>query len=215
VISAEAAKTLSIAVREACNLVGVKWGNRQSSRASPPEVPPVDEIAYEQASRALEQQAGVLDELRQRTSTLIAVTAIVATFLGREALNARPEDQGPSIALLLALAALVLGVGACLAVLAPTKMRKRRKELPEPAGSEDVIALNFTMNVEALLDRAEARGPLPDTLRLDVARTLQLHWNENSTIIAAKQRAFRWAVPALFAQTVSWIAFIALGREVI
>lgn len=91
-----------------------------------PGAPPLDELAYEQATRALEQQAGVLDELRQRTSTLVAVSAIAASFLGAQALESKVADQGPKTLLALALVSLLVGVGLCLAVLVPKGMRKRR-----------------------------------------------------------------------------------------
>lgn len=56
---------------------------------------------------------------------------------------------------------------------------------------------------------------MPNTTRMHAARTLQLHWNENASIIARKQLAFNVACLALAIQTLSWITFIALGREVI
>lgn len=184
--------------------------------------PSVDELAYEQASRALDQQAGVLNELRQRTSTLVAVTALVATFLGAQSLTAPPEDQGPGILLLAALAMLLLGVGACLAVLFPTRTRKRvstqrrRWVKRRPRHPEDVVALAFALNVEVMIDHAEERGvEFPDTARMAAARTLQLAWDENTPIIVAKQRAFMCACVALLAQATSWIFFIALGKGVI
>jgi hypothetical protein len=186
----------------------------------PPDAgPPIDELAYEQVSRALDQQAGVLAELRQRTSTLIAVSALVATFLGGQSLRAAPQDQGPVALLVIALAAFLVGVGACLAVLLPTRTRARRAAraaLQAPPHPEHVVALAFTMNVEVMLDRAQERGQaMPDTIRMETARTLQLAWDENSSIIAGKQRAFAWVCAALLVQTATWIAFIALGREVI
>ncbi len=209
----------------------------------------IDALAYEQATRALEQQAGVLNELRQRTSTLVAVTALVATFLGGQALRAGPADQGPGWVLVVALVALCAGIVACLWALAVTRMRKREPEAPHDAGeqpagaggaprgerrrlprlgvsrreaasrrprTDDVVALVFSLNVEVLLDHAEERGvAMPDTTRMHAARTLQLHWDENAEIIGRKQRAFNVACSALAIQTLSWITFIALGREVI
>lgn len=93
------------------------------------------------------------------------------------------------------------------------KERIRARKPPHP---EQVLALACTLNVEVMLDRVEERGlTLPDTIRMQTARTLQLAWDENSSIIARKQRAFVWACVALLAQATSWITLIALGREVI
>ena len=183
--------------------------------------PPLDELAYEQASHALDQQAGVLNELRQRTSTLVAVTALVATFLGGQGLKAPAADQGPGIVLALALAMLLLGVAACLAVLLPTRTRRRDagergRSRRAPEDPEDVLALSFALNVEVMLNHADDRGvKFLDTARMAAARTLQRAWDENHTIISEKQRAFVWACVALLVQTASWITFIALGEGVI
>jgi len=210
---------------------------------------PIDQLAYEQVTGALKQQADVLNELRQRTSTLVAVTTLVATFLGGQALRAAPADQGPRAVLVVGLGALCAGIGACLWVLVVTRMRKREREsthnaeqLPSAGAAaphqqqrwlprvrfrhrpaprrrprpDDVVALMFSLNVEVLLDHAEDRGvAMPNTTRMHAARTLQLHWNENASIIARKQLAFNVACLALAMQTLSWITFIALGREVI
>ena len=47
-----------------------------------------EELAYGESVRAIESQAGGLDELRTRTGVLLAAASIVASFLGAEALKA-------------------------------------------------------------------------------------------------------------------------------
>ena len=49
----------------------------------------LEELAYQLALRALNQQESVLEELRSRTGTLLTATALVTSFLGARAL-----DQG-------------------------------------------------------------------------------------------------------------------------
>jgi hypothetical protein len=44
-------------------------------------------LAYDLSLRALDQQEAVLDELRRRTGTLLAATAVVTSFLGAQALQ--------------------------------------------------------------------------------------------------------------------------------
>lgn len=199
------------------------------SRETSPGAPPLDELAYQQAARALEQQAGVLDELRQRTSTLVAVSAIAASFLGAQALKSKAADQGPKALLALALISLLAALGLCLGVLVPTVMRRRRAGAqgaedegtdatftrPRPKAA-DVVALCFSMNIETMIDRAEERGErVPYTARMDVARTLELHWEENASIIATKQKLFLAASVALQVQITAWIFYLAIGRGVI
>lgn len=50
-------------------------------------------IAYEETVRGLTAQAGVLDNLRTRAGTLIAVASLVTSFLGGQAL-AKPTFRG-------------------------------------------------------------------------------------------------------------------------
>ena len=190
--------------------------------------PAVDELAYDQVQRALDQQAGALNELRQRTGTLVGVSSLVATFLGGQSLRAPGAERGPEWLVLVSLAALLVGIAGCIGVLTPTRMRKRRATRAR-AGlrrrargrsrprADQVVALSFSANVETMLDHAEQdlSIEMPQTVRMSTARTLQLHWDENQSIIEGKQQRFTLGCWALFVQTASWIAFLALGGEVI
>ena len=79
----------------------------------PAELP---ELAYQLALRSLDQQRAGLDELRSRTNTLLAATAVSASFLGAPAI----DRGGVSVWLLLAAVAFAATVGLCLFVLVPT-----------------------------------------------------------------------------------------------
>ncbi len=61
--------------------------------------------------RALEQQAGVLDELRSRTGVLLAAAAIVTSFLGAAVLDASDFDTLAGLALI-AFVAVIIGAVA-------------------------------------------------------------------------------------------------------
>ena len=123
-------------------------------------------------------------------------------------MRANADDQGPVAVLALAVLALSAGIGASLWVLAVTRMRKRKEK---PAGPRphpgDVVALAFTLNVEVMLDHAKDRGlSMPNTTRIAAARSLQLAWDENASIIDRKQFAFNLACVALVVQTASWMS---------
>jgi hypothetical protein len=60
----------------------------------------IAETAYELSLKGLEQQERVLDELRNRTGTLLAASSLVAAFLGARAL-----DQGSTLVAALAVGA--------------------------------------------------------------------------------------------------------------
>jgi hypothetical protein len=50
----------------------------------------ISRVVYEESVRAMNQQAGVLDNLRARAGTLIAAASLVTGFLGGQAL-AKPS----------------------------------------------------------------------------------------------------------------------------
>jgi hypothetical protein len=87
-------------------------------RRPPPLMPHLEEIAYDLGRAALADQESLVSGIRSRTGTLIATQALVASFLGGAAL-----DRGPLGVLgWLAIAALVIGLGLSVMVLAPWQM---------------------------------------------------------------------------------------------
>ena len=64
--------------------------------------------------KGLEQQERVLDELRNRTGTLLAASSLVAAFLGARAL-----DQGSRVVAALTVAALIASIGSSVYILLP------------------------------------------------------------------------------------------------
>jgi hypothetical protein len=71
-----------------------------------------ERIAYEGSLRALDRQAAALEALRARAGTLLAAAALVASFLGANALDHDPHALGVTIAAiaLLAVMALVIAI---------------------------------------------------------------------------------------------------------
>jgi hypothetical protein len=69
-----------------------------------------DRISFELAVSALSQQERTLVELRARTGTLIAAAALVASFLGAEAIDRSGIDGWVSLALLAFAVSIVLSV---------------------------------------------------------------------------------------------------------
>src|SRR5688500_16317969 len=80
--------------------------------------PTLESIAYDVALRGLESQERVLNEIRSRTSALLAASALAASFLGREAF----ADPHPGLAVV-ALAAFVATVASSVFVLVPRRGR--------------------------------------------------------------------------------------------
>jgi hypothetical protein len=82
-------------------------------------VPRVEEIVYEAGRTALADQDAVVTGIRQRTGTLLAAHALVASFLGATTVKAKGL-HGFSW---WAVAALVLGLAVAAILLSPWKLR--------------------------------------------------------------------------------------------
>ncbi len=79
----------------------------------------LEDITYEAGRSALADQEGIVTGIRQRTGTLLAAHALVASFLGATAVRAR----GLHTVGWLALTALTLGLVVAAILLAPWQLR--------------------------------------------------------------------------------------------
>ena len=75
----------------------------------------LEQIAYNAAVRALDEQRASLDELRARTGPLMTAASVAASFLGAEAI----AQHGLTVWVVLALAAFTGALLVSLAVLLP------------------------------------------------------------------------------------------------
>ncbi len=79
----------------------------------------LEEITYEAGRSALADQESLVAGIRQRTGTLLAALALVASFLGATTVKA----QGLDLLGWVALAALVLGLAAAAVLLVPWHLK--------------------------------------------------------------------------------------------
>jgi hypothetical protein len=79
----------------------------------------LEEITYEAGRAALSDQEALVGGIRQRTGTLLAAQALVASFLGGTAI----KDHGFHVWGWLAVLALLVGLVLSAAVLAPWKLK--------------------------------------------------------------------------------------------
>jgi hypothetical protein len=82
-------------------------------------MPRLEEIVYEAGLHALADQKSFVAGIRQRTGTLLAAHAIVASFLGAAVIRAHGLDVFGWIAL----STLVLGLGVAAVLLAPWELQ--------------------------------------------------------------------------------------------
>src|SRR2546422_1226765 len=74
----------------------------------------LSQLAYELSLNSLERQERVLYELRARTGTILAASALAASFLG-----VRATDGGPRVLAGLAITAFAASIGSGIYVLLP------------------------------------------------------------------------------------------------
>jgi hypothetical protein len=160
------------------------------------------QVAYDASVRAIEDQARVLESLRSRTGTLLAVTALVTSFLGGEAITrARQADgdmdievwsaTGGAIGLFIVLALLTL------AVLLPYRMR---------------FSLSASSIIEILDSRREVDPVTAEEAYREVALRHEAMYDFNAVQIRHLFWAFRLAIVCLVAEVAVWIVVLWRGQ---
>ncbi len=155
-------------------------------------MPRLEEITYEAGRQALADQEALVSGIRQRTGTLLAAHALVASFLGSATIRAHGLETLGWIAL----AALVLGLCVSALLLAPWQLK---------------FAVDARELYDELYPEAEAEAEA-DTLGWLAAAGYgyQALREEN----AGKVRVMSWLSGAvgilMIAQTISWLAALAI-----
>jgi hypothetical protein len=148
----------------------------------------LEELAYSLALRALSQQEKVLEELRARTGTLLAATAIVASFLGARALGVGGEQ-------VLGIVGVVFAIGSIL-MSVYTLVPKRN--------------LDFALAGPAVYEHFMKAGADVDEAYRTLSYWIQSAWDENQIVIDGLIRAFRWACWSLALAVGFWSLALTL-----
>jgi hypothetical protein len=147
----------------------------------------LEQIAYDNAIRALDKQEKLLEELRARTGVLLAAASLAASLLG-----SRAFDGSHAVPLLVvALAAFALSFGASLFVLLP---RAFVFDLEGPIVYERLYEFRH--------DTAEIHRRL--------AYQLQRFWESNNALLSPVDRAFRVAASTLAVEVLA-LTVLATG----
>jgi hypothetical protein len=147
----------------------------------------LDEIIYEQAQRALEQQERQVNELRQRTGTLLAAAALTASFFGAAAVG----HDGIVAPVILAAVALAVTVLSGLYVLYPHR-------------------LEFSADARRLYDHLAGDQEHPDSLLIRVAFGLRDTRERNGGVVDRLAGCLAVAAIALVLQIAFWTWALAL-----
>lgn len=139
------------------------------------------ELTYEQAQKALEQQERQVNELRQRTGTLLGAAALTESFFGAAALG----RDGVALPVVLAGIALAVTVLSGLYVLYPHELK-------------------FASDARRLYDRLAPDRDDPERLHLRLAFGLRDAREQNGKRVAQLLRCLSIAAGALVIQIVCW-----------
>lgn len=149
----------------------------------------LEQIAYDNAMRALDKQEKLLDDLRARTGVLVAAASLAVSLLGDSAF----QDPRPVLVVIVALAAFLLTFAASLYVLLPRQL---------------VFALEGARIYEELF---ALRDDPAEVLRF-LAYDMERFWTENGTRIAPAERAFHIAAGSL---AVEMLALTVLAAGIV
>jgi len=149
------------------------------------------QLAYDEATRAVEQQAAALDNLRSRVGTFLAVVSLSTSFLGGIALQGKAPVGRLSWA---AIGVFLLAVGLALFLLVPTGRRR----------------WVFSMNAKTIVEEyAEGEHPRDlATAHRYLALYLQGHFDRNAERLDRLYWLFTAASVLLGAEVVLWLVVL-------
>jgi hypothetical protein len=154
----------------------------------------LEELAYEEAKRAIDRQSAQLDGLRSRAGILLAAISLATSFFGglvlsNEALH-DDKDHVVTITLVgLAIASFVYSAGWCIRVLWPAHQ-----------------AWKFSLSAEGILGKIEATGADEGTVYRQLAREHESNYDANEKRLENLYRLFRQASVGLAQETFAWLA---------
>jgi hypothetical protein len=148
-------------------------------------------IAYELGSRAITDQASVLDGLRSRAGTVFAAAAVVTSFFGGQALTARAH------ALHGGFTAAAFALFVCCALLTLAVM----------------WPFDFAFSLSAgeligILDARPGNTPSSDEVYREIALRLDENYDVNAATIQRLFWCFRVAILVLVVEVGAWIVVI-------
>jgi hypothetical protein len=143
-------------------------------------------IAFAAATRALDKQERVLEELRSRTGVLLAASSLAAAFLGRPAL-----DDSREVLAAIAIASFAVSIAASVYVLLPK--------------STFYFALSGQYVFENLYEYRDDTAEIYRRLVYDMQR----FWESNDIVMGRLLLAFRVAAAALAVEVLSLLGAIS------
>lgn len=152
----------------------------------------LEQLAYEEAARAIDRQSGSLDGLRRRAGILLAAISLATSFFGGLVLGAGDVRTRVAVAAGFATAFGVLAGGLCVAVLWP------RAEWA------------FNLGATQIVRQLDETKPDEATAYRELALRLHKNYQENRGKLESLFWRFRFACIALAVEAVAWVVALAL-----
>lgn len=146
-----------------------------------------EQLAYDAALRALDNQERVLDELRGRTGILLGASALAASFLGKEAF----ADPSPALAVP-ALLTFVATIACSVFILVPRQ-------------DQFVFSLSGPRLYEGLF---EVKDDLAEVHRR-LAYDMHAFWQTNDARLQPLFKAYRIGAAALVTEILALVTLVS------
>lgn len=153
---------------------------------------PLEQLAYEDAKRAIDRQSDQLDGLRDRAGTLLAAIALATSFFGGLALSDDDLSSAAITAAVVAIVAFSAAAGGCVAVLWPRAQWA------------------FNLSAKKIIYQLETTSPNDAKAYRELALRTEANYHVNEGRLDDLFSLFRGACIALALETIAWIVVLAL-----
>ena len=150
-------------------------------------------LAYQEATRALDEQERAVDELRARAGTLFAAAAIATSFFGGQVLH---RGHVPAMAWVAIGCFVALG-GAILAILWPRR--------------DWEFALSPTLLISTYIEPAAGNPVDLPAIHRDLALHMDRSATQNREQLRVLMAVFRGGVALLVIEMIAWVIVLANG----
>lgn len=152
----------------------------------------LEQLAYEEAKRAIDRQSDQLDGLRGRGGILLGAVSLATSFLAGLALDGGDLSTWATVAAIVATIAFIVAAGMCVAILWP------RAEW------------GFNLSAGRILQQLDALTPTEAEAYRELALRIQGNYRANRDRLDVLFWLFRIACIALGVETLAWLVTLAL-----
>jgi hypothetical protein len=155
-----------------------------------------EQLAYEEAKRAIDRQSDAVDGLRGRAGILLAAVSLATSFFGGLALSDDDLSTFGIVAAIVAIIAFAAAAATCVAVLWPR------------------AAWRFNLSAKLIVRQLDATGPSEATAYRELALRHEANYDANEAHLVRRFAGLFWlfraACVALGVEVLAWLVVLAL-----